>query len=69
MTAPHQLPIHLKSWFFWINTVLMALTGGFLAYLYNISGTSLTAVLAVNVGASAPFILGNFTKDQPDIKE
>jgi len=35
----------------------MILVGGGLAWLYAASGTVLTAILAVNVGATAPLVL------------
>lgn len=37
--------------------VILPIVGGFLAYIYSVSGTALSPLLAVNVGVSAPLIL------------
>ncbi len=51
------LPDWSKSRFYWTITALMALTGGLLVWLYTVSGTMMTAILAFNVGVSAPLVL------------
>jgi hypothetical protein len=40
----------------------MSLMGAFLVFLYTSSGVTMIPILAFNIGASAPFILGNLTK-------
>ena len=47
-------PDWLKSLLFWIPTILMILSGGILVVIYLKSNFWLNAILAVNVGASAP---------------
>ena len=54
--APGALPLWLKSWFYWVVTLLMALAGGVLVVIYLRSGIAIQPILAVNVGASAPLI-------------
>lgn len=50
-----------------LQFVLLPLLGGILAYVYNSSGTELTPILAVNIGASAPLILKSFASAIPSI--
>lgn len=47
-------------WFFGVP-----LLGGMLAYAYQISGSNLTPIIAINVGASAPLILKSFAAAIP----
>lgn len=60
-----SLPVYLKSRRYWIVTILMIFAGGFIAWLYGEIG-SLNAILAVNVGASAPLILAGLLKTPPE---
>jgi len=62
---PGSLPAWLKSPFYWIITLLMILAGGFLVVVYLKSAFTLNAVLAVNIGASAPLIIGAFVSQTP----
>ncbi len=48
-------PQYLKSTFYWVITVIMALVGGALALAYGVDASK--PVLAINVGVSAPLIL------------
>jgi hypothetical protein len=50
-----------------LQFVVLPLLGGGLAYAYTTSGTPLTPILAVNIGASAPLILKNFAAALPPI--
>jgi hypothetical protein len=45
----------------------MALAGGVLVFIYAKSGTSLTPILALNVGASAPLLLAKLAQQAPAI--
>ena len=54
---PAEYPYWLKSKVYWCLAVLMALAGGGVAAAYARSGTPLSALLAIQVGASAPLIL------------
>ena len=63
--APVAFPSYLKSIFYWIVTVGMILAGGILVWVYVKSGLDLKPVIAVNIGASAPLILGSFIQSEP----
>jgi hypothetical protein len=65
--APRELPDYLKSWFYWGTTAVMVALGGGLASAYSSSGDSITAVLALNIGASAPLILRSLAATAPGI--
>lgn len=62
-----SLPSYLRSWFYWLMTGLMICSGGIVALVYAKSGVSLSPLLAVNVGASAPLIIGSLTAASPKI--
>src|SRR3954464_14461784 len=55
--VPAELPDHLKSRFYWGVTLTMILAGAVLALAYSKSTPNLSAVLALNIGASAPLAL------------
>lgn len=67
-TAPAELPHYLRSPFYWVMTILMVTSGGIVAFTYIKSGISLSPILAVNVGASAPLIIGSLTATAPKIQ-
>jgi hypothetical protein len=62
-----SLPAYLRSWFYWLMTVLMIGSGGLVALVYVKSGISLSPIVAVNIGASAPLIIGSLTAAPPKI--
>lgn len=66
--APKELPHYLRSPFYWAMTALMVISGGIVASIYVKSGISLSPILALNVGASAPLIIGSLTAAAPNIK-
>lgn len=61
------LPPYLRSWFYWLMTGLMIGSGGLVSFVYLRSGVQLSPLLAVNVGASAPLIIGSLTAAAPKI--
>ena len=65
--APKDLPLWLKSWFYWGTTLLMIAAGGGLVDIYLRSGISIQPILAVNVGASAPLLIGSVLGQAPAI--
>jgi hypothetical protein len=65
--APGSLPGFLRSTFYWIVTVAMLCAGGGIVVVYFKSGISLNPLLAVNVGASAPLIIGSLVAQTPSI--
>jgi hypothetical protein len=66
-TAPGSLPEWLRSWFYWTVTLSMIVAGGVLVLVYFKSGISLQPVIAVNVGASAPLIIGSLVAQVPRV--
>lgn len=65
--AAEALPQFLKSTFYWIVTIAMLCAGGGIVVVYFKSGISLNPLLAVNVGASAPLIIGSLVAQAPNI--
>jgi hypothetical protein len=61
------LPVWLKSPWYWAMTILMILSGGGLVVIYMKSSISVAPILAVNIGASAPLILGRLVAQAPAI--
>lgn len=59
--SPDDLPEWLRSPLYWIITFFMVLAGGLLVVIYVRSGANITAILAVNIGASAPLIIRGLT--------
>lgn len=68
-TAREELPHYLTSPFYWAMTALGVISGGIVAFIYVKSGISLSPILALNVGASAPLIIGNLTAQTPKIQQ
>ncbi len=66
--APKDLPVWLKSPFYWVVTVAMIAAGGLLVTVYLKSGIDLKPIIAVNVGASAPLIIGTLVAQTPSLK-
>ncbi len=58
-----ELPHYVKSLFYWVMTLVMIATGGFVAWLYF--GDHAEALVAVHVGLSAPLILQKLIKSVP----
>lgn len=53
------IPDYAKRWPYWGVTAIMVLMGGVLVLAHRASeGVDLNPILAVNIGASAPLILG-----------
>lgn len=51
---PDRFPHWIRSLAYYVVALLMALVGGAIALAYVRSGTTLSAILAIQVGASAP---------------
>ncbi len=51
-----QFPVYARAPLYWLLTLAMIIAGGAIAAVYG-SGTT-SAILAMNVGASAPAIIG-----------
>ena len=65
--AATTLPLWLRSPWYWTMTTLMILSGGGLVIVYVKSQIALTPFLAMNIGASAPLIIGSLVAQAPPI--
>ncbi|WP_159012839.1 hypothetical protein [Acidisoma sp. S159] len=63
-----QLPEYAKSKFYWFITLTMIIAGGFLAVLHG-SAIPVNAFTAVNIGASAPALLGALAAQPASINQ
>jgi hypothetical protein len=63
--APSAFPTYLRSGFYWSVTIAMVFAGGVLVWVYNHSGLDMKPLIAVNIGASAPLILGSLIQTTP----
>ncbi len=59
-----EFPRYVRSAKYWILTLLMALVGGFIVWLYF--GQQVEGVLAVHVGLLAPLILQKMASSVPE---
>jgi hypothetical protein len=66
--ATHEIPAWFKRPFYWMLTIVMIVIGGGLVALYVTSDVSLTPILAVNIGASAPLTIGTFVGQTPSLE-
>jgi len=55
-----NLPHYLKSFKYWLLTVLVIISGGLLAVLYGTNEKS--AILIVNIGISAPLLIQSLAR-------
>jgi hypothetical protein len=65
---PQDLPSWVRSPFYWVVTILMIAAGGVLVVVYMKSGIDLKPIIAVNVGASAPLIIGTLVAQTPPLR-
>ena len=63
--APAQIPAYLRSIFYWVVTIAMIIAGGGLVLIYSAAGIDLNPLVAVNIGASAPLIIGSLASQVP----
>lgn len=65
----HKLPAverpDLKDWVYWLPFLILPILGGGLAHVYISSNTTLSPILAVNVGVSAPLMLRAMAQVNP----
>lgn len=61
-------PRWINSWFYWIVTVIMIFLGGAVVALYIGTGTQLSPILALHIGAATPTLLASFLKEKPSIE-
>ena len=54
-----------RDFFCWLPFLAWPLVGAVLAYAYTASGTALSPILAINIGASAPLIIRGMVSAAP----
>lgn len=57
---PNDFPYWVKSRVYYIVVFVMALIGGGITVAYARSGTQMSAILAIQIGASTPLIIRKF---------
>ena len=62
LRTEEKVPVYLKKKRYWITTILMILTGGFVVFLYLRSNIPLNPLMSVHVGASAPLLISRFAE-------
>jgi hypothetical protein len=67
--GPSEYPYWLKSWTYYFVAAVMVLIGGVIAVAYAKSGTTLNAMLAIQIGASTPLIFRKLSENIPDRPE
>jgi hypothetical protein len=65
--SPQDFPDWLKTPFYRVITVVMILAGGILVVAYLRSDVKINAIIAINLGASAPLLLGSLVSQTPQI--
>ena len=60
-------PDTFRDPYYVVRFIVYPVVGGGLAYIYHSSGTTLSPILAVNVGVSAPLILKSFFAAIPSL--
>lgn len=65
--APANLPVWFRTLYYWACTLGMILAGGVLVIAYLRSDVKLNPITAINLGASAPLLLGSFAGQTPPI--
>jgi len=61
-----EYPYWLKSFTYYVVATVMAIVGGVIAVAYAQSGTTLNAILAIQIGASAPLIFRKLSETVPE---
>ncbi len=62
-----NFPEWIQSKLYWGISITMVVVGGILAVAYLRSNVALNALLAINIEASAPLAVSNFTRQLPTI--
>lgn len=65
-TPADQLPMDIHSLRYWGTVVGMSVMGGSLALAYS-SNATIPPILAINIGVSAPLIIGNWSASIPKV--
>lgn len=60
-------PAHISSGVYWLLTLIMILLGGVAVVLYLSSGTTISTILAIHVGAATPTMIGALLNNKPTL--
>lgn len=60
-----EKPDWLKSYFYWVITLIMILLGGVTALIYHKVGINVNEMMAVHLGAATPLIISSLEKKKP----
>src|ERR1700730_6174921 len=66
-TSPEDFPTWIRTGYYWMVTVGMTLAGGILVVAYLRSDVKINAIIAINLGASAPLLLGSLGSQAPPV--
>ena len=64
--AAKEYPYWLKTYTYYLVAAVMSIVGGVIAVAYAQSGTTLNAILAIQIGASAPLIFRKLSETIPE---
>ncbi len=67
INRPKEERPDFKDPLYMLQFIILPLVGGGLAFVYLASGISLTPIVAVNIGASAPLVLKSFANTIPNL--
>lgn len=59
-------PRWISSRFYWAMTFVMVMLGGGTVVFYLYSGTNVSPLLAIHIGAATPILIGNLAKAKVD---
>ncbi|WP_144655205.1 hypothetical protein [Achromobacter dolens] len=64
----NQRPAWLKTWFYWLITVVMVILGGGTVLLYMSHGITMNPMLAVHMGAATPILIQGIAAEKPNVE-
>ena len=67
INPPDDWPEYTLKWQYWVVTLLMILAGGLLVIAYLRSQVMVNPIMAINIGASAPLLIGALVSQAPPI--
>jgi hypothetical protein len=65
--TPGPMPDKFKGLYYWIVTIAMMFAGGVLTLAHKLTGAGLNPIIDLNIGASAPLMIGAFIARPPKV--
>lgn len=65
--TPGPAPAIYRSKYYWFVTIAMMVAGGLLTVAYQLAGAKLNPIIDINIGASAPLLIGTFGSKPPKV--